>query len=86
MRNVVGTYIVKVHIRQGTEQLTHHVLNKAHCQRLLALCDSIEELAAVQKFHDNENVGGVKIIFINLDHIDMIYFNQQLDFFTNLRN
>lgn len=73
-----------VHVGQRAEDLDHHVSDELECDRIFVLSDAVEELASLEQLHHDEDVRSVQVILVNFDHIDMVDFDQQVDFLADL--
>ena len=81
---VSPTDAVVVHVRQRLEQLHHDAPHEPERHRLALPGHAVEKLAAVQELHHDENIRRVDVVLENLDHVDVVDFDQQLDFPANV--
>lgn len=57
--------------------------HKAKGHGVSVLGYSVEQLSAVQEFHDNEDVGGVDVVLVDLYYVDVVDFNEEFDFLAD---
>lgn len=78
------TDIDAVHVGKGADQLSHGLLDEHFCEIVSVLGDLVEELAAVQVFHHDEDVVDVDVVLVDLDDVRVVHLRQQFDFLADM--